>query len=287
MLKRTITGVSLSALVLVCIWLQGYFVFVPLTIAALICMNEMLSTLKKAGKRPIEWVSYLYMLATAVAQAIVYEQDGGMAQSMAVNQLCIGMGVVVGFASVVARGKVDMDRAFSTIIPIIYPGMFWAMIYPFNLIEGKMLTLIALALCFFLPNMNDLFALLVGMNFGRHKLSPNISPKKTIEGSIGGLVASVVFALFIPWLFSSVMSLIPYTQPMVQAMPAYWQFAVLGLPCGIAAQFGDLSASLIKRQCGVKDFGSIFPGHGGMLDRMDSVFFCTPVVLAFFMIMGV
>ena len=287
MLKRTITGVALAAVVLACIWLQGYFVIVPLTIAALVCVHEMLSSLKRAGKRPVEWVSYLYMAATGAVQAFVYARGGDMTQSMAVNQLCIALGVVIGFSAVVAKGKVDMDRAFSTIIPILYPGMFWTMIYPLNLMEGKMLTLIALAICFFLPNMNDLFALLAGMNFGKRKLSPNISPKKTVEGSIGGLVASVMFAMFIPWLLSSVMGIFPYSRAMLQPMPAYWQFALLGLPCGVAAQFGDLSASLIKRQCGVKDFGSIFPGHGGMMDRMDSVFFCTPVVLAFFMILGV
>ena len=287
MLKRTITGVLLAAFVLTCIWLQGYFVLVPLTIAALICIHEMLSSLKRAGKRPIEWASYLYMIAACAAQVFVYLRGGNMLQSMAVNQLCLGLGVVVGFSAVVARGKVDMDRAFSTIIPMLYPGMFWSMIASLLFIGSRMMTFIALALCFFLPSMNDLFGLLVGRACGKRKLSPNISPKKTVEGSIGGLCASVAFALIIPYLLYGVLLLIPAAAPYLQPMPEWWQFALLGLPCGAAAQFGDLSASLIKRQCGVKDFGNIFPGHGGILDRMDSIFFGTPVVLAFFMIMGV
>lgn len=287
MLKRTITGILLAALVLSCIWLQGYFVVVPLTIAMLIGLHEMMDCLKKAGKHPIERVSYLFVLANGAAQAMVLHMGGSMSESLAALQIVTSLCAVVGFAAVVARGKVDMDRAFSTIIPMIYPGAFFALIYPLNLLGGRMMTMIGLALCFFVPNMNDLFAMLVGMKFGKHKLSPMLSPKKTVEGSVAGIIAAVAFAALIPFLFAGVMQLIPAARAFVQPLPEWWKFALMGIPCGAAAQFGDLAASMVKRQCGVKDFGSIFPGHGGVMDRVDGVFFAAPVVIAFYMIMGV
>ena len=287
MLKRTITGIILAAGVLACIWLQGFVVTVLLTLAMLICLKEMIDCLRKAGKHPIAWVSYLFVLANGIGQMLLLANGGGVYQSLALLQIMVSLSVVTGFAAVVAKGRVDMDMAFSTVMPIVYPGMFFALVYPLNLIGGRVMTMIALALCFFVPNMNDLFAMLVGMKFGKHKLSPKLSPKKTVEGSVAGIIAAVVFSIFIPFLFTSVLSLIPQVRDLIVPMPEWWKLALMAIPCGAAAQFGDLAASLIKRQCGVKDFGNIFPGHGGVMDRVDGVFFAAPVVLAFFMIMGV
>lgn len=287
MLKRTITGVVLAVVVLACICLQGYLMAGVVSVIALLAMHEMLSCLKKAGKQPVAWVSYLFVAVNGVLQALVLHRSGGVYQSLAVTQIVMALCAVIGFGCVVAKGRVDMEKAFSTLIPLLYPGMFVSLIFPLNLIGGKMMTMVALGLCFFVPSMNDMFAMLVGVKCGKRKLSPQLSPKKTVEGSVAGIIAAVVFSVLLPLIFVGVMKLIPSARGLVEPLPALWKLALMGIPCGIAAQFGDLAASLIKRQCGVKDFSNIFPGHGGVIDRVDGVLFAAPVVLCFFMIMGV
>lgn len=287
MLKRTITGVILAVAVLALICLQGYFVIVPLTAAALLCINEMLGCLKKAGKKPVEWASYLFILLAGATQCVVLHNGGNLLHSLAALQGVLALSVVIGFSAVVAEGKIDMERAFATVMPMVYPGMFLALIYPLTMMGGKMMTAIALLLCFFVPSMNDMFAMFVGVKMGKRKLSPLLSPKKTVEGSVAGIIAAVVFSVLLPLLVPAVMNLFPASRALVQPVPALWKFALMGIPCGIAAQFGDLAASLVKRQCGVKDFGNIFPGHGGIMDRVDGVLFAAPIVICFFAIMGV
>lgn len=130
----------------------------------------------------------------------------------------------------------------------------------------------------------DTFAYFSGRLFGKHKLIPHVSPNKTVEGSIGGIVGAVVCCLV-------------YFAVMVKFMDGgsvisgqYWQmnalFAVIygvipGLIGGVCSQLGDLTASAVKRDAGIKDFGWIFPGHGGFMDRFDSVMFVAPVMLIF------
>ena len=114
----------------------------------------------------------------------------------------------------------------------------------------------------------DTFAYFTGLTLGKHKLAPKVSPKKTIEGSIGGLAGNVVCGL----LFAYVMD--RWFGASIAAVP----MVVLSLVCGIVAQIGDLSFSLIKREFGVKDYGHLFLEHGGVLDRFDSVLFVAPAL---------
>ena len=112
----------------------------------------------------------------------------------------------------------------------------------------------------------DTGAYFAGRAFGRHPFFPEISPKKTVEGAIGGLAVGVLAGLIVglPWLHLAV-----------------WQAIVVGLLVGVAAITGDLVESLLKRGANVKDSGTIVPGHGGLLDRMDSLLFVLPVVYWF------
>lgn len=110
---------------------------------------------------------------------------------------------------------------------------------------------------------NDVFAYLVGSTIGKHKLYKKLSPKKTWEGSIGGFLFTLVFA----WIFSRFAFNLNMT---------HWLW--LGVIVSVAANIGDLAESLLKRNAGVKDSGTIFPGHGGVLDRFDAVLFVTPFV---------
>ena len=106
-----------------------------------------------------------------------------------------------------------------------------------------------------------------GRAFGRHKLAPVISPKKTVEGAVGGLVASMAVA---PWLGSLWLPGVPM-----------WQMATVGGVVAIAGMAGDLFESWLKRRAGVKDSGHLIPGHGGILDRIDAWLFAAPLYYAF------
>lgn len=125
---------------------------------------------------------------------------------------------------------------------------------------------------FALPWMADAGGFFIGATMGKHKLCPNISPKKTVEGAVGGVIFCIISALIVGVVFQYII------------MPDYkinfWALALLGLLDAPISILGDLSFSLIKRSLNIKDYGSIFPGHGGMLDRFDSIVFTAPVLVA-------
>ena len=112
----------------------------------------------------------------------------------------------------------------------------------------------------------DTCALFAGMFFGRHKLAPVVSPKKTVEGAVGGVIGGAVLVLIAALIMNSTLKL---------GLPL-WAAVVLGAVGAVLGEIGDLSFSIIKRQTGIKDYGHIFPGHGGVLDRFDSVIFVAP-----------
>lgn len=115
----------------------------------------------------------------------------------------------------------------------------------------------------------DTGAQLTGMAIGKHKMSPNISPKKTVEGAVGGLVTSLVLNL---------VAILIYNRVADVAMDKTMSVILLSfcVPVSFMGMMGDLSASVLKRNFGVKDFGKIFPGHGGVMDRLDSTLFTLP-----------
>ena len=117
----------------------------------------------------------------------------------------------------------------------------------------------------------DMGAYFVGVLFGKHKLCPEISPKKTVEGLVGGIVFSMIAMVLIGMLFS-------YIFYGGAKQVDFIVLSLVGLGGALTSVVGDLSFSLIKRSCGVKDFGQIIPGHGGILDRFDSVIFTAPYV---------
>ncbi len=119
----------------------------------------------------------------------------------------------------------------------------------------------------------DIFAYFVGSKLGKHKLCPSISPKKSVEGAIGGVIGATLVSVLLLFIFRKFIfegsSLISY--PVV---------AVLGVILSVISMFGDLAASTIKRNFGIKDFGKLLPGHGGIMDRFDSALFVMPVLYA-------
>lgn len=115
----------------------------------------------------------------------------------------------------------------------------------------------------------DTFAYFIGKFFGKRKLLPEVSPNKTIAGGIGGIIGSIVCTTLYGVLYIN-----SATGLNINVL----HYIVLGILCGIIAQFGDWAASAIKRSVGIKDFGHIMPGHGGLLDRIDSLLFVAPAV---------
>lgn len=139
--------------------------------------------------------------------------------------------------------------------------------------------------------MTDTCAYFFGRLFGKHKLIPNVSPNKTVEGSIGGVIGAIVFCalyLFIYSQFTHKDLLMSGVNVNYRVIDIAWLIggAGIGLLCGVFSQLGDLAASAIKRDVGIKDFGWIFPGHGGFMDRFDSVMFVSPIVLVMMIIMN-
>lgn len=114
----------------------------------------------------------------------------------------------------------------------------------------------------------DSMAYFTGLAVGKHKLCPNISPKKTVEGSIGGIVGSVILCGVFGYFFTN----------------ALIHCIIIGTLGGVISQLGDLTASAFKRHMGIKDYGNLIPGHGGVLDRFDSVLFTAPMVYYYIMI---
>ncbi len=123
-------------------------------------------------------------------------------------------------------------------------------------------------LIFICSSVSDVCALAVGMAIGRHKLAPVLSPKKTIEGAIGGIAGSAAVSVLVA-------VLIRHFEPGTNFIAV---FLVIGICGSIIGQIGDLSASAIKRNHGIKDYGHLIPGHGGIMDRFDSVIFTAPVI---------
>ncbi|MBE6637334.1 MAG: phosphatidate cytidylyltransferase [Ruminococcaceae bacterium] len=121
-------------------------------------------------------------------------------------------------------------------------------------------------LAFIIPWVTDTFAYFSGRLFGKHKLIPEVSPKKTVEGSVGG----TLFAVLLTALYGFIVGLVS------EAKPNYLALVIVAAVVSVLAQCGDLVMSLIKRKFGIKDYGKLFPGHGGVLDRFDSILVTAP-----------
>jgi len=137
--------------------------------------------------------------------------------------------------------------------------------------EGAYLAMFPLVMTW----LGDSAAYFTGKHLGRRKLIPSVSPKKTVEGALGGLLGSTLGAVAFAALFMGPES--PVALPLLQA-------AGLGLAVGVVAPVGDLAESVMKREAGVKDSGTLLPGHGGILDRFDGIYFTVPLTYAFLLV---
>ncbi|MBO7364511.1 MAG: phosphatidate cytidylyltransferase [Lachnospiraceae bacterium] len=255
-ITRTVAGAVLTAIAFACTWFGGYVMFAFAAIVGYIGMFEFYR-LFGIHKAPIGIIGY-----AAAAVYLLFLALGRTEILMTVGIICI-MVVMVGY--VFHFNETDAVKAMAAatgfvlvLIPLSYLYRV-RMLNDGNLLIG--LTFIASSGC-------DICAYLFGMAFGKHRMS-NISPKKTIEGAVGGILGVIglaaVYGAALSKYFEGV------ENPVLGCV-------MLCIPAALISMVGDLAFSAFKRNRGVKDYSHLIPGHGGILDRFDSVIFVAPVV---------
>lgn len=234
-------------------------------LVSLIGMHEYNKAFKSAGHNPISFVGYIGCLSMFLLGMPI---DSTL--KILVIRISLPILVILLFTYIILKNlKVTVIDVAITVLSLIYvPFMFSFVKLVLAMVNSRAIIWFVILGAF----MSDIMGYIIGKRFGKRKLCPTISPKKTIEGSIAGIVA-VTISYIIFNLILSGLGILNLNMFIV---------IVMGIVCAIVGQFGDLSASAIKRYCGVKDFGSIMPGHGGILDRCDSILFVAPIVYIFF-----
>ncbi len=253
-------------IVLALVYLGGPYYAGFIILAVNVGMYEYTAMLKSRGYYLPAFLGYL-----GVSSLLVMLYLGGLTGLDLVLPAIVLSTAVLAISFLICYEKSNILELALILWGIIYLGGFSSyMILLRQLPKGLTYTFLLL----FGVWANDTFAYFAGMKWGKHRLAPNISPKKSVEGSWAGIVGTVLIAFFAASLFPDRIELAP------------WKAALLGLGISVFAQLGDLLESAIKRQFEIKDAGSIIPGHGGILDRLDSLLFAAPVVYYFFLLMG-
>lgn len=263
MLQRILTGSCLVVALAAVLYLGGWYFAAAAFLATALAIHEELKALRAGGHHPVCWTSYA-ALCLAAPMMMFYS-------SLAMIPILTVLSFFV-VLQVMRRQDPDLIDVMVSILPmlsLVLPGMCLIGLLD---TQPRVLQAMLLVMVFAVAVGGDTLAYFVGSALGGPKLCPHISPNKTVSGSVGGLLGSVLCAVVVGRLFSL---------SGVQPYPSVWGDLLVGLLGGFAGQIGDLFASMVKRHCGVKDFGSIFPGHGGMLDRVDSIFFTCIIVYSY------
>lgn len=225
----------------------------------------------------------------AIILFMIYEASGAIAKSKSVKasgfitgallllglyfnmvEAALALSIITAMIFVVIiHGNTKYTEMFSMQFMAIYITLFMSYI-PRMFSE---MGLAAMALVFIIAWGSDTAAYFCGTFFGKHKLIPKVSPKKTIEGSVGAVICTALLCAL--YFFILDRCGVAFT---VVTVKSYIGIAAVGFVASILSQLGDLAASAIKRDAQIKDYGKIFPGHGGFMDRFDSVVFIAPIV---------
>jgi len=265
MKTRIIVGTILGALLLAVLNFGGLVYVAFISIMSFCATYETAHITVTHQFRPHSLPAYTF----ALGFPFVY-WFGGVTMLFVFYLTCI----VLAMIGLVLRRSEEPENAIISLLFFVYPLALTICTLLVFLEFERSIGLTASIFLYAAPILTDTFAYFGGYLFGKHKLCPSISPKKTVEGAVAGLVGGLLLALV----------LIPMQKIWNGTVPAY-ALILIGLICSVCAQFGDLFASLLKRWAGVKDYGSIFPGHGGVMDRVDSILICSPVVLCLFTIL--
>jgi len=264
LLKRVLSAIVLIACLIALIYVGGVSIWIALSLVAVIAQWELGKALgytdKESGKLKI---LIFGMIVSILMYASCYLADYKVSLILfpAVYLIILFAIYVFNFGKYSAKDVASYLFIFAYIavslsfIPIIRESFE----------QGRYLVWLILIP----PISSDTFAYFVGSAIGKHKMAPVVSPKKSIEGSVGGVIGAAVVTGIFGYYVSTVMNV---TNGFVIAC------AVIGLVVGGVSQIGDLAASAIKREYGIKDYGKLIPGHGGALDRVDSILYVAPIV---------
>ena len=262
-MKRILTALVALPILLATVWVETPYYFAAIAaLAALIALYEFYSLASKVGCRPLSVLGYV--AALVVMAAFVRDRPVWIVAALAFLS-------IISLAVAILRPD-EQSRALASVSATVFGVVYTALLAGYLVgvrmtpdtaatpkLAAKLLTTF-----FAIVMMTDTGAYYTGRTIGRHKLAPRVSPGKTIEGSVGGFISASLAGLVCKLIF-------------FPSMPI-WQALALGAVIGIVGQVGDLAESMLKRGSEVKDSGNIFPGHGGMLDRLDSILFCAPII---------
>lgn len=263
-LTRLISGILLLTFTFVTMFFGGQLLLITLFMISLIGLYELYKVMKFENT-PLACVGYL----GAFAWYLNIDTKPNAILDIKVPELMIFSIVVVAalLIFVVKYPKYSANQLFSTIFGIFYIPVMISFIFKTRetIAFGQWLAWMVYVSSWG----SDTCAYAVGRLFGRHKLAPNLSPKKSVEGSVGGIIGSALIGV----IFGLIMS--NFTGKSENLIII---FAVIGGLGSVISQIGDLAASGIKRNYDIKDYGHLIPGHGGILDRYDSIIITAPIV---------
>lgn len=256
-LKRISSAlIGFPLVVLICILGNKLVISVSLAMIAILSMHEYLQAISKKSN-PIKWISYISCILISVIAFIPQEQYAN------IIFVSIPILLLILFAQIIlTEMKTNFNDLVYTFVGIIYISFSIAtMAMIRGLEQGKIL----IWYVFWTGWGTDVFAYAIGRRFGKHKFS-KVSPKKSIEGCIGGTIFAIIISLIYTYFINTYAS-IQYS---------YLKISIISLILSIISQIGDFAASSIKRYVEIKDYSNLIPGHGGMLDRIDSIMFIAP-----------
>ncbi len=259
-IKRTVTGLLIAAIFTlpVLVGFLAWMLPVVLTLAAILGLHEYYCIAGKKGLRPLRMIGYLFT-AVLLADAWFYNLD---------HFLFIVIGIV-GAAGTVWIFTRDSDGCVPGMSVTIFGGLWMGLAMATGILITKMpdgryiLGILMAVVC-----LTDVGAYIVGCNLGRRKLCPRLSPHKTIEGAVGGFLFAIIAAVLCHMILKAV----------YRPVFPFMTMILIGGVFGILGQMGDLIESALKRDAGIKDSGRAIAGHGGVLDLMDSLIFCIPLM---------
>lgn len=270
MKQRIVTGALLIMMAVVLLLLPGWIMALTSFAFVAIAIWEEYHALFTAGHRIVTWPVW----AVAVISIPLAYFCGQRALIPLMGGALLLVCVCVLFRK--EPSLTDLSMSVLPLMTVLLPGLS---IVNMSLLSPHAKEVVYLSLTLAVPLVGDMFALFAGVMFGKKKLCPAVSPNKTVAGAIGGLAGSLVAAGIIYAVTCYVCD-----EPTMAILPLWWHYLILGFLGGMVGQIGDLFASLVKRHSRIKDFSNLFPGHGGMLDRLDSVLFMAVLMYSYMLI---
>lgn len=274
MKTRIISAVAALVLLGAVMFLGGDVLGVVVFILAVIGIHEFYSAMQSGGYKPAKVVGYISCLS--LLYIVFGDMKPGLSsikdysfQVKTVSLLIFIVMAVLFCLLIFKHGKYNIADAAVTILGILYIVFLFSFIILVRKMAGR--GDLYIWLVFIGAWIPDTAAYFTGVTIGRTKILPVVSPKKSLEGSIGGVVGCVAVMTGVG-LYLNTLGIYG-----MEGIPAY-HYIILGILCGAISQIGDWAASAMKRYVGIKDYGRLMPGHGGVLDRFDSILFVAPVV---------